>query len=73
MAEIVVELYYNICLSKAQDEKKSIDHKGIHQENMSVKCIPAFNPTFIMVKLGYAGIPIFHIFVQKHGKVKIGN
>ena len=34
----------------------------IHQENMSVKCIP-LKPHFYIVKLGYAGVYLFFLFL----------
>ena len=38
---------------------------GSHQENMSVKCLPPSNPTFIE-KLGYAGVYLYFLFLLQN-------
>ena len=35
----------------------------IHQENMSMKCVPILKPHFYIAELGYAGVYLFFLFL----------
>ena len=39
--------------------------KGVHQDNMSVKCIPRI-PHLYIVKLGYAGVYLFFVLLLQN-------
>ena len=45
----------------------SIELEFLHQENVSVKCIlPHLIPHFYIVKLGYAGVYVFFLFLLQN-------